>query len=75
MNKITCGNIRFTEDTICELDGFQEIVSILKTTITSGSFFWGKHRETSSSMHCWYFRMFIRILYWCLAIDGDHSSA
>lgn len=45
MSKITCGNIGFTEECICELDGLQEIVSIHKKDITSLSIRFGRSVE------------------------------
>jgi len=45
MDKITCGNISFTEECISELDGLLEIVSIPKKDITSLSIHYGRSVE------------------------------
>jgi len=45
MDKITCGNISFTEECISELDGLLEIVSIPKKDITSISIHYGRSVE------------------------------
>jgi len=45
MDKITCGNISFTEECISELDGLLEIVSIPKKDITSISIHYGRSIE------------------------------